>query len=190
MDDCSIYSYDDFMDIEQSDNMEKKSVNLGLIAGGAIVVILFVVDLINNQMMVHFIMSYFPTLILIVAMFLSVREAKRDYEYLSFADAFKEAMIPFLIGNGIYLIFYYILYNFIDPELGDIAKEKALELFDNGMLNNFFEEDQLEEMVDQIRETDYRPTPGQTLFGYLFSIIFPGSLIGLILAAIYRSRTR
>ena len=40
--------------------MEKKSVNLGLIAGGAIVVIMFVVDMFNNRLMVHFGMSYFP----------------------------------------------------------------------------------------------------------------------------------
>lgn len=95
--------------------MENKSVNLGLLAGGAIVLILFVVDMINNRLMVHFAMSYFPTLLLIVAMVLATREARRDYDELSFADAFKESMIPFLIGNGIYLIFNYILYNFIDP---------------------------------------------------------------------------
>src|SRR5690606_8665007 len=110
--------------------MEKKSVNLGLIAGGAIVVIMFVVDLIDNHMMVNFAMSYFPTLVLIAAMVLSTKEAKKDYEFLGFSDAFKEAMIPFLIGNGIYMVFNYFLYNFIDPELGDIARQKALEIFD------------------------------------------------------------
>lgn len=171
-------------------NMENKSVNLGLIAGGAIVLIMFVVDMFNNRLMVHFSMSYFPTLVLIAAMVFSAREARKDYEHLSFADAFKESMIPFLVGNGIYLIFNYILYNFIDPDLADIAKEKALELFNNGMLNNFFDEDQLEDMVDQIREAEYRPTPGQTLFSYLFSLILPGGLVGLILAAIFRTRKR
>ena len=120
--------------------MDNKSVNLGLIAGGAIVVIMFVVDMFNNRMMVNFGMSYFPTLVLIVAMFLSAREAKKDYEYLSFSDAFKEAFIPFVVGNGIYIVFNYFLYNFIDPELGDIAREKALEIFDNGVFDNFLNE--------------------------------------------------
>lgn len=171
-------------------NMENKSVNLGLIAGGAIVLIMFVVDMINNRLMVHFSMSYFPTIVLIAAMVFSAREAKKDYEHLSFADAFKESMVPFLVGNGIYLVFNYVLYNFIDPDLADIAKEKAIELFNNGMLNNFFDEDQLEDMVDQIREAEYRPTPGQTLFSFLFSLILPGALVGLILAAIFRTRKR
>lgn len=170
--------------------MENKSVNLGLLAGGAIVLILFVVDMINNRLMVHFAMSYFPTLLLIVAMVLATREARRDYDELSFADAFKESMIPFLIGNGIYLIFNYILYNFIDPELADIAKEKALEIMNTGVLNNLFDEEQLELMVDQIRETSYRPTLNQTIFSYFFSLIIPGALVSLILAAIFRTRQR
>src|SRR5690606_13397144 len=170
--------------------MEKKSVNLGLIAGGAIVVIMFVVDMFNNRLMVHFGMSYFPTLVLIMAMILSAREAKKDYEYLNFADAFKEAFLPFVIGNGIYLFFNFILYNYIDPELGDIAKEKALEMVDNGLFNEFIGEDQLELMVNEIRDNPFLPTLGQSFFGYLFSLIFPGGLIALILAAIYRTRTR
>lgn len=169
--------------------MDNKSVNLGLIAGGAIVVIMFVVDMFNNRMMVNFGMSYFPTLVLIVAMFLSAREAKNDYEYLSFSDAFKEAFIPFVVGNGIYIVFNYFLYNFIDPELGDIAREKALEIFDNGVFDNFLNEEQREQMIEATRENTFRPTLGQTFTGYLFSLIFPGALVALILAAIYRSRS-
>lgn len=169
--------------------MDNKSVNLGLIAGGAIVVIMFVVDMFNNRMMVNFGMSYFPTLVLIVAMFLSAREAKKDYEYLSFSDAFKEAFIPFVVGNGIYIVFNYFLYNFIDPELGDIAREKALEIFDNGVFDNFLNEEQREQMIEATRENTFRPTLGQTFTGYLFSLIFPGALVALILAAIYRSRS-
>lgn len=170
--------------------MEKKSVNLGLIAGGAIVVILFVVDMVNNHMMVNFGMSYFPTLILIAAMFLSAREAKKDYEFLSFSDAFKEAFIPFMVGNGIYIVFNYFLYNFIDPELGDIARQKALEIFDNGVFDNFLGEDAREQMIQATRENTFRPTVGQAVTGYLFSLILPGALVSLILAAIYRSRNR
>jgi len=170
--------------------MEKKSVNLGLIAGGAIVVILFVVDMVDNHMMVNFGMSYFPTLILIAAMFLSAREAKKDYEHLSFADAFKEAFIPFLVGNGIYIVFNYFLYNFIDPELGDIARQKALEIFDNGVFDNLLGESAREQMIQATRENTFRPTIGQAVIGYLFSLIFPGALVSLILAAIYRSRTQ
>ncbi len=170
--------------------MDNKSVNLGLIAGGAIVVIMFVVDMVNNRMMVNFAMSYFPTLVLIVAMFLAAREAKKDNEYLSFTGAFREAFIPFIIGNGIYLLFNFFLYNYIDPELGDIAKERALELFDQGFLLNVLGEEQLEEAIDEVRKNTFRPTLGQSFFGYLFSLLFPGALVALILAAIFRSRTR
>ena len=170
--------------------MEKKSINLGLIAGGAIVVILFVVDLVDNHMMVKFGMSYFPTLLLIAAMFLSVREAKKDSEHLSFSDAFKEAFITFLIGNGIYIVFNYFLYNFIDPELGDIARQKALEIFDNGVFDNFLGESAREQMIQATRENTFRPTIGQTVTGYIFSMIFPGAMVSLILAAIFRSRSR
>src|SRR5690625_6854130 len=80
--------------------MENKTVNFGLIAGGSVVVILFIMDLINNRMMVSIGMNYFPTLILLIAMILSVREAKKDYEVLEFSEAFKHAFLPFVIGNG------------------------------------------------------------------------------------------
>lgn len=170
--------------------MEKKSVNLGLIAGGAIVVIMFVVDLVDNHMMVNFAMSYFPTLVLIAAMVLSTREAKKDSEFLSFSDAFKEAMIPFLIGNGIYMVFNYFLYNFIDPELGDIARQKALEIFDNGIFDSWLSEEQREQMIEATRENTFRPTIGQSFTGFLFSLILPGALVSLVLAAIYKSRVK
>lgn len=170
--------------------MEKKSVNLGLIAGGAIVVIMFVVDIIDNHMMVHFAMSFFPSLLIIAAMFLSAREAKKDYEYLSFTDAFKEAFIPFLVGNGIYMIFNYFLFNFIDQELGDIARERALEIFDTGVLDNLLSADQLEQMIEATRENNHIPTLIQTFREYLFSLILPGALVSLIFAAIYRTRSK
>lgn len=187
---CSYHCWGHYEQNQRSVDMEKKSVNLGLIAGGAIVAIMFVVDMVNNRMMVNFAMSYFPTLVLIVAMFLAAREAKKDNEHLSFTGAFREAFIPFVIGNGIYLLFNFFLYNYIDPELGDIAKERALELFDQGFLLNVLGEEQLEEAIDEVRKNTFRPTLGQSFFGYLFSLLFPGALVALILAAIYRSRTR
>lgn len=168
--------------------MENKAVNFGLISGGAIVVIMFVVDMIDSRMMVNFMMSYFPTLVLIVAMVFSVREARRDVEYLDFTGAFKAAFLPFVIGNGIYLVFNYVLYNFIDPGLADLAREKALELFDRGLLNNLMNEEDRELMLEATRENSFRPTLSQSFLGYMFSLVFPGGVVSLVLATIFRSR--
>lgn len=170
--------------------MENKAVNFGLIAGGSVVIILFIMDMVNNHMMVTIGMNYFPTLILLTAMVLSVREAKKDYEYLDFGEAFKNAFIPFVVGNGIYLIFNYLMYNFIDPELPDLAREKALEIFDKGIFSNLLSEEDREVMIEATRENTFKPTIGQSFTGYMFSLVFPGGAIGLILAAIFRTRSR
>jgi len=170
--------------------MENKTVNFGLIAGGSVVVILFIMDLINNRMMVSIGMNYFPTLILLIAMILSVREAKKDYEVLEFSEAFKHAFLPFVIGNGIYLIFNHLMYNYIDPELPALAREKALEIFDKGLFNNIISDEDREVMMDMTREQSFQPTIGQTFTGYMFSLVFPGGAVGLILAAIFRTRTK
>ncbi|WP_236980892.1 DUF4199 domain-containing protein [Membranihabitans maritimus] len=169
--------------------MDNKAINFGLIAGGSVVIIMFVLDLINNRMLISTGMSYFPTLVLIIAMFLSVREAKKSTDYLPFSEAFKQSFLPFIIGNAIYMIFNYLLYNFIDPELADLAKEKALEIFDSGVFNNFVDEEQRELMIESIQENSFQSTLGQTFLGYLFSLVIPGAIVSLVLAAIYRTRS-
>lgn len=168
--------------------MNNKAINFGLIAGGSVVVIMLVMDMINNRMLTSTGMSYFPTLVLIIAMFLSVREAKKSMEYLPFSEAFKQSFLPFIIGNAIYMLFNYVLYNFIDPELADLAKQKALELFDSGIFNNFVDEEQRELMIESIQENSFKSTLGETLLGYLFSLIIPGAIVSLVLAAIFRTR--
>src|SRR5690625_6700431 len=106
--------------------MENKTVNFGLIAGGSVVVILFIMDLINNRMMVSIGMNYFPTLILLIAMILSVREAKKDYEVLELSDAVNHAFLPPLIANGVYIIFNHLKYEYIEAELAALAREKTV----------------------------------------------------------------
>lgn len=168
----------------------RKPVLLGLMAGVAIVVIMLSLDMINSDLLISTSMSYFPTLVLIFAMIFAARESKKYYEYFSFSMAFKSALFPFMIGNGIYLFFNYLLYNFIDPDLAEKAKEKALSLIEDPRLGSLLPENQREEMVEIILENTFQPTLMETLMSYMFSLIVPGALVALLLALIFRTRIK
>ncbi|GAA5224842.1 DUF4199 domain-containing protein [Membranihabitans marinus] len=167
----------------------KRTVLLGVMAGVAVALIMLVIDFINNQLLVTPSMSYFPTLVLIFAMFFAVREEKKQREYFPFSEVFKTALVPFIIGNAIYLFFNFLLYNYIDPALGDMAKERALEIFDSGLMNNFMSEEQMETMIETIQENTFRPTLMEAFTGYALSLIVPGALVALLLSLIYRTRS-
>ena len=108
----------------------KNSILFGVLGGFcsmAILAVLYVID--KNYLLMGY--EKFTWLVLLAAMFIAVlreRNQKQD-QFIAFYDALKTAFQTFVIGYLIKFAFTYLLFNFIDPSLLDIAKNKAVEIF-------------------------------------------------------------
>jgi hypothetical protein len=169
--------------------VKKNGIKFGLISGLISIVITSLMYSISIE-------SFGNTWIglLIVAFYIGlgvyvVSTAKKELNgNITFKEAFSSYFIYCVIGIIIANIFNYILFNFIDPE----AKQKILEItLDKtvGMMENFnAPKEAIKEAVQKIKETD-QYSIGSILQGSVFSIIF-SSIIGLIIAAIFKTKTR
>lgn len=164
-------------------NLESPPIRNGILAGiaGVIVSLLFYVTNVN---MFFSISSWIVIVVYIFFMVKSAREARSQVESFDFREAFQATFLVYVVGSLLNVIFYYVLMNFMDPELVEMQKEVAIDAVERmgGMLS----EDQLEAMVSEIQNQDMRFTLGRALYTLAFSLVFPGGLIAVIVSAIMK----
>lgn len=95
----------------------------------------------------------FTWLLILGAMLVAVirERGKEEYQFIGFYEAMRTAFQTFVLAYLVKFAFTYILFNFIDPSLLDIAKEKAVEIFiahKNPEITEKIFEDQLEAFKD------------------------------------------
>ncbi len=166
-------------------DFENPSVRNGIIAGigaSAITLLLYLV----NERMVFSLSGWLTTILFIILMVRSVKEVKSGLEFMSFADALKPGFLTYVIGNLVYVIFYYVLLNFIDPGLVELQREIAVEAMEK--LGSFLGEDTLETAMDEIEKRDFRFGLGTAALTYGWGLIFPGFIAAAIIAAVLKDR--
>ena len=128
--------------------------------------------------------AFFSYLITIYFMYRSAAEERKMNEgLLSFGEALKVTFITYIIGGLLGSIYLYLMFNFIDPSLHEVLKEVS---YDNvEMIANLSgTEDQLDLMHDQIESQDLQMSFSMVFLNYLVSLILPGFIFALIIAAI------
>jgi len=98
--------------------------------------------------------------------------------------ALKPAFLTYLIGNLIYVLFYYVLFNFIDPGLEEVQKELTMDAMEK--IGGLLGEDGMEAAIEQIENQDFSFGLGKALWTFAFSLIFPGFVSAAIIAAIMK----
>ncbi len=155
----------------------------GIILGVASIIFSHICYLIDPKMMLNGV-SFLGFFIVIYFMYRSAVEEKRmNEDLLSFGEALKVTFLTYIIGNLIGSIYIYLMFNFFDPALHDVMKEVSI---DNA---EFFVkllggEDQLDQVHDQIESQDIQMSFSMVFLEYLVSLIFPGFVLSLIIAAI------
>ncbi len=111
-------------------------------------------------------------------------EKEQKEGVLDFKQALRSAFLVFVIANLIYYVFYYLLYNWIDPGLVELQEEVMRESLEQagGMLP----EEQKKEMLRSLEE-GLKIEPSTVLLTYARSLI-GGFLLALGLAAIASRR--
>ncbi len=164
--------------------------NASIVWGVGLGVISSIVTLIIWMVDVTFLGNWMYGLsILVISIVVLVLATKARRKQLGGYITFKEAMLAcfstYIVSLVISIIFSFVLYNVIDPELGTTMKTVAVENTSK-MLENFgMDEDAMEEALVNVEEADYSygaaKAGGNLLWGALV-----GAIISAIIALVIR----
>ncbi len=98
-------------------------IKFGAIAGMAVVGHFLLFYFIQKALFFHNAVFWSSTLIYLVFMVLALRQMRSQSEELTFMDYLRTAFVVFVIANIIYYLFYFLLFNYIDPALADIQEQ-------------------------------------------------------------------
>ncbi len=175
--------------------MENPALKNGLIGGGICALLTILLGFVSPEAYIKW-MSSLPYVVIIVFMVLATRQQKEfNGGMLSFGDGFVAAFVSMSIAMAIWQIVVFLQYNFIQPELNEMAKQIAIEAMDtmSGMFSGMLGNDGVEAMdmaMEQAKEDlldkEQMISIGATIANYFISLIV-GAIISLIIAAVMKS---
>jgi len=123
------------------------------------------------------------TLPAIVILHYALKQKRSLHEgSLTFSEAFQTSLFTYILGTFIGALFYFILINFIDPDLVSIGREtladtslKMIEKLGGEVRNT-------EEFRELLTEKFNPFSLSMTMLDWLGNLLFPGSVIALLLA--------
>ncbi len=165
--------------------LENPAIKNGVIAGLTGAAATLVCYLINPKWALT-IASWVTTILFIYLMVQSVKADKEGQEYTSFGDALKPAFLTYVVANFLFTVFYFVLLNFIAPELQEVQKEVALEFVE--WMTGLLGQQPPEEMIDEIQSRDYTFSISSALLSFASGLIIPGFIVAAIIALIMKDR--
>ena len=164
--------------------MENHAVKWGLIGGIGVVVYSLILYLMDPNSLFGG-LAYIGILIYIFAMVKAVQGEKNDLGgYMTWGEALKPTFLTYAIASGIYIIFFYVLNNFIDPGLEELQRQAAIEMVEK--MSGILGEEGVEQTIAQADEQGYAFNIQKAGLGYFIGLIFPGFIFAAIIAAIMK----
>lgn len=114
------------------------------------------------------------------------RVRKMNGGFITFQHAFTAVIITFLVAIIPYNLVNYVLFNFIDPAMAEVVKEKSIEMTISMMESFGAPQEAMDEGIKEIMETDQFAL-GTILEGLLKAFMF-FAVYGLIIAAIAKRK--
>jgi len=156
----------------------------GLFAGLGTIVVMLLLYMLNAEMIFGWALQA-TWLIYLFCMYKAVDDTKNENDgFISLKEGFTAAFIVFAVANLLYIVFYYVLVNVIDPSLMDIQIEKGIEAVEKVAEFAGMSEEELDDAIAEV-EKGMQPSISQTLLGYLMSLI-GGAIPSVIMAAIFK----
>ncbi len=160
----------------------------GLIFGLIEIILTLVIYFIDRSYFASFLFGLTIILLLIMyPIFTVINLRKQNEGFIDFKSAFTSSFFTCFNAAILSAIFTYILYNFMDPELGAFLKEKAVEKATSMMERFNVPQEDIDKQIEQLENQplDYG------IAANLKALFFKGFFIGiysLILAAILKKK--
>ena len=164
-------------------DFENPAVRNGVIGGLTAVVASLLFYIADTKMFLSF-SGFLVWIIYIFFVSKATREDKRTSDHFEFKDALKTGFLTYVIASLFYIVFYYVLSNFVDPGLIEMQREIAIEAIEkmSGMLG----EEGTEAALANIENQDMTFGIKTALITFAGGLLFPGIIIALIVAAVLK----
>lgn len=160
----------------------KHAIRFGIFAGIGTVLFLYLFYWMDKKMMLQPSIVWSTMFLYIIAMYMAPLEERKENEgYLLFKPALKASFLVYIIANGIYTIFNYILYNFLDPGMLEVQKEYFHE--HKEILEGFLPQSTYEEFVKSLEHLNYSLG---TIISHYFITLIGGFILAVIIANIIK----
>lgn len=171
-----------------NENIKKNGITFGIISGLISVFITTTMYIISLELFTKWWIGILSILISLVLSILLMTKTKREVaDDFSFKNAFTTYFIYTVIGISISVFFNILLFNVIDTEAKITIKEITMRFSVEIMEKFNTPKDKMNEAILQLENTDQFGVLEQ-IKGMFFTIAF-SSLFGLLLAAIFKTKT-
>ncbi len=175
---------------ERKPNLVEHALKFGLIMGLVSIVIQLGIYVINKEWLVSVVLGFISFAITITLVVYPIRVYRQQNGgVVSFKEAFVIGFIVFAGSSLLTSVFQYALYNFIDPDLSEYIKEKAIEKVASITEKIGGSQDDIEKAVEQLEREDFSQSPKRLASNFLGGIL-SGSVISLIIAAFTRKKPK
>ncbi len=166
--------------------MQKEpGIRFGLLAGLAAIAGVFGAYLIRPAWVLNAGVQWSVLTFWLVGMYLALREEQKTKAPLSLQQALKTAFVVYILAAGLYHLFYFTLFRFIDPGLIDLQREQILATLEQQA--GFFGLERTEALREAYENDDFEPKLNDMLFGWAQSLIL-GFLLSLGLAYLMKEQ--
>lgn len=154
----------------------KHSVIFGLVAGLGTIAYLLLCYWVDPELWVQPVIRVLTWLPFLVCMILPLILLRRDGS-LTFKEALREAFIVYLIANGCFYVFDYVMLTYVDPSLVELIQSDFQRLVEEGWV----------EMTDEELESiDHSPKISTYLLTFAQSLIV-GFGIAAVMALFFKN---
>lgn len=154
-------------------SIQKQGLRNGIVAGLISIIYTLVLYIIGGELMFNFWMSMVSYVIMIGVMIFTVQSYRKAHgNYVGFRTAFGGSFTVGIFGMLLPLVFAYILYAYIDPELTMRLKDYTIKASEKMFMWMNMPDEQIDKQLDLIKEQDYSPSIKKYAQGYLGSLIF------------------
>jgi len=164
-------------------DFESPAIRNGVIGGLTAVVVSLLFYVVDTRTFLSF-SGFLVWIIYIVFVVKATREQKRLVDHFDFKEALKTGFLAYVIASLFYVVFYYVLSNFVDPGLVEIQREIAVSAIEK--MSSIMGEEGTEAALEGIESQDMTFTLKSALLTFAGGLIFPGIIFALIVASIYK----
>jgi hypothetical protein len=168
--------------------IKKNGVTYGIILGLFSVLFTTAIYVIDLELFTSWWLGLVSFAIAITIGFVLVSRTKKQMGTMTFKEGFTVYFLAALIGSFVSTIYNYVLFNLIDAQAKETIKELTIKYTVDMMEKIGATKEQLNETIQKMAETD-NFSLGNLLFGLAIVLVFQ-AIFGLILAAIFKSKTR
>lgn len=163
------------------------AVKNGLILGVISVVLTLLIYAIDYAILVQLKMMFLSLLVSVgFAIYAGITYRKEIGGFISFGKAYQHGFLMFAASGVVSVLFTFLLYFVIDPELPGKLTEASLANTEEMMRSFGMQEDQMEQAMEAAREsTKNQFSPAKVALTYVF-ILIGGAIFALISGAIVK----